>query len=364
MNSQSPKILYLSADPNRTNVSLIDEEARAIRRQLRSGSNQLHFGFESREAVRLDDILESISEVRPTVVHFSGHGAAPTQRQRFDRAPSTEGIQIIEDPDGKRFLNCEDLRSIFENFASNVKLVILNVCYSEMQAKAISTIIDFTIGIRREIDSKSAIIFSSQLYSSLSHGRSLNAAFQQTIARMKMERALNNGEPRLITNNNADPEDFILSNYLRADEIQAAELEQAKRDYELGVLYFYKGFYTEAARLLISSTRRNPQNPEARYYLVLANLPGKRPRLFKESTVQKMENQLNLATLESSDSRFLILLAIIKYDYYIMNGLQESAPTVSQILSGRPKISRSAAAEIINTVSAPGNKVWEWLRSL
>src|SRR4051812_23221085 len=67
-------ILFLAADPDRINRSSLDREARAIQVELeRSGARDC-FAFETRWAVEPLDLLRELRKLKPTVVHFSGHG--------------------------------------------------------------------------------------------------------------------------------------------------------------------------------------------------------------------------------------------------------------------------------------------------
>jgi len=50
--------------------------------------------------------------------------------------------------------------ALFGQFANHVKCVILNSCYSEIQANAIAKQIDYVIGMNQAIGDKAAIAFT------------------------------------------------------------------------------------------------------------------------------------------------------------------------------------------------------------
>src|SRR4051812_30046366 len=70
-------ILFLAANPNGTDRLALDEEARAIEDELARSGHREQFEFVTRWAVRPLDLLHHLQKLKPTVVHFSGHGARP-----------------------------------------------------------------------------------------------------------------------------------------------------------------------------------------------------------------------------------------------------------------------------------------------
>lgn len=91
----------------------------------------------------------------PEIIHFAGHGGE-------------EGIYITDGNGEAQLLDNAALTDLFEDCES-LKTVLLNACYSEKQAKAISTLtnieaIGYTIMNDDEIPDKVAIEFSSGFY--------------------------------------------------------------------------------------------------------------------------------------------------------------------------------------------------------
>src|SRR5215471_19225732 len=70
-------ILFLAANPRDTNSRALDREARSIHVELKRSGYRDRFDFVTRWAVEPLDLLRELRELRPTVVHFSGHGARP-----------------------------------------------------------------------------------------------------------------------------------------------------------------------------------------------------------------------------------------------------------------------------------------------
>src|SRR5215831_18456195 len=96
-------ILFLAANPSSSNPLALDREARAIQIELERSGRRERFEFVTRWAVEPLDLLRELRKLRPTVVHFSGHGqrpqaAAPANGhgQRLDAVPADghgEGLQ-------------------------------------------------------------------------------------------------------------------------------------------------------------------------------------------------------------------------------------------------------------------------------
>ena len=112
------------------------------------------------------DFYRSMLEVQPHIVHFLGHGGAE------------EGI-VLEDEMGKvLFLPTEQLAGLFKLFASKgLECVLLNACFSEVQAKAISEHVSYVVGMKRAIGDKAAINFAVAFYDALGAGETMQFAF-------------------------------------------------------------------------------------------------------------------------------------------------------------------------------------------
>src|SRR5690349_4299231 len=67
-------ILFLAANPSGTDRLALDREARSIQEELERSGYRDRFEFETRWAVEPLDLLRELRKLKPTVVHFSGHG--------------------------------------------------------------------------------------------------------------------------------------------------------------------------------------------------------------------------------------------------------------------------------------------------
>lgn len=168
------KILILAANPKGTKRLRLDEEMREIKNGLERSKKRDQFCIESAEAVRPRDIRRAIIDYEPQIVHFSGHGAGE------------EGL-VFEDEDGQeKLVDAEALAGLFELFADKVECVLLNACYSEIQAKAIAQHIDYVIGMSQRIDDNAAIEFAVGFYDALGAGKNVEFAHRFGCAAIRL----------------------------------------------------------------------------------------------------------------------------------------------------------------------------------
>ena len=159
------KILILSANPKTTPRLLLDKEVREIKEGLKRSKLRERFEIHSEWAVRIWDIRRALLDVEPQIVHFTGHG-------------NEDGL-LVEDELGLAVnIPVEALSDLFKLFSNQVECVVLNACYSETQAAAISQHIGYVIGMQKEIPDNAATEFAVGFYDALGAGRTVEDAFE------------------------------------------------------------------------------------------------------------------------------------------------------------------------------------------
>src|SRR5215468_6548468 len=73
-------ILFLAANPLGTTELALGREARAIQEELERSGQRDRFEFVTRWAVQPLDLIRELRRLKPTVVHFSGHGGSGYQQ--------------------------------------------------------------------------------------------------------------------------------------------------------------------------------------------------------------------------------------------------------------------------------------------
>ena len=173
--SDAQTILFFAANPKDTGRLRLDQELRDIAEGLQRAQKRDRFRLEQQWAVRPRDLQRAMLDMTPQIVHFSGHG-------------SGEAGLVFEDEVGQaKLVDGEALAGLFGLFADRVRCVVLNGCYSEVQAKAIAQHIPHVIGMSQAIGGKAAIAFAVGFYDALGAGRDVEFAYKLGCAAIRLE---------------------------------------------------------------------------------------------------------------------------------------------------------------------------------
>jgi len=89
------------------------------------------------------------------------------------------GGLVFENDSGQvQVISKNALARLFELCADHVKCVVLNACYSEVQAEAIAQHIDNVVGMTEAIGDEAAIKFAVAFYGALGAGRNFEDAYK------------------------------------------------------------------------------------------------------------------------------------------------------------------------------------------
>lgn len=170
------KILILAANPIDSVRLQLDQEVRDIREGLERARNREAFAITQRWAVRPRDIQRSVQDELPQIVHFSGHGKGE------------EGLYFESPSGGSQLVAGKALASLFKLFVqkASIECVVLNGCYSKVQAEAIVEQVPYVIGMQNSVNDQAAIEFSVGFYSSLGNGDSVEFAFESGKVAMEL----------------------------------------------------------------------------------------------------------------------------------------------------------------------------------
>lgn len=211
------KILFLAANPVDTKSRLrLDEEFKQIRKKLRGGDQRECFELASEWAVTAEDLQEILLCHKPHVLHFSGHGS------------ETQGI-VLEDQSGKmRLLDKQAFANLIRVLKDNLRMVVLNACYSEDQANYLKEIVDFTIGMGKAVGDKAAILFASHFYQGLAFGRSVKTAFDLGKGQLDLSSIPESDKPKLLVRDGANASEIIIP------QADSASGPQVRKDSDVG----------------------------------------------------------------------------------------------------------------------------------
>jgi hypothetical protein len=164
----------------------LDEEVREIERALHSATLGSRFELHQKWAVRPSEIQSHLLRVRPQILHFSGHG-------------SPESAIFLQGEDGRgRPVAGPVIARVLGQFSHHLKCVVLNACYSEEQARAISMYIDCIVGMSTAVADRAAIRFAAVFYEALASGSSIQAAFDMGCSDVDVLEMGQDVVPRLV----------------------------------------------------------------------------------------------------------------------------------------------------------------------
>lgn len=158
--------MLLAANPKGTTPLRLDEEVREINEGLLRSRQREQFKLVQRWAVRPRDVHRAMLDEKPQIVHFSGHGAGE------------EGLVFENEVGEPKLVAGEALAGLFKVFAQRVRCVVLNGCYSQVQALAVAQHIPYVVGMRRAIGDQAAIAFAVGFYDALGAGETIEFAYK------------------------------------------------------------------------------------------------------------------------------------------------------------------------------------------
>jgi CHAT domain len=157
------KILILASNPKRDLA--LDREIRDLEGVVKRSRNRDEFEVRVGSAVRPEDLQELLLEYEPQIVHFCGHGTGE------------QGLVFQNTAGREQMVTTSALSSLFKLFTGKVDCVLLNACYSEVQAAAISQHINYVIGMSQTILDDAAIAFATGFYRGLGYGRTTEDSY-------------------------------------------------------------------------------------------------------------------------------------------------------------------------------------------
>jgi CHASE2 domain-containing sensor protein len=218
-NTSNPlkKILILAANPKGTSTERLGQELRDIAEGLRRAQKRDQFALEQHLAVRPRDIQRAILDFKPHIVYFSGHGGGE------------EGL-VFEDETGKsKPVSGNALAGLFELFADETECVLLNGCYSEVQAKAIAKHINYVVGMNQAISDRAAIEFAVGFYDALGAGRSIEFAYNWGCIAIRMQGIEEHLTPVLLKKEENGKVKIFVSDFQEGEKLKKFQRQWLRR---------------------------------------------------------------------------------------------------------------------------------------
>jgi len=160
------RILILAANPKNVSRFRLDEEVREIENGLTRAQRRDEFELKAQWATRPQDIRRAMLDFKPNIVHFCGHGEGE------------DGLAFEDNAGQAKLVPTEALAGLFELFTDSVECVVLNACYSAVQAEAIVQHIVCVVWMKQNIGDASAREFAMAFYDALGAGKAIEFAFK------------------------------------------------------------------------------------------------------------------------------------------------------------------------------------------
>jgi hypothetical protein len=207
--SDKLKLLLLAANSVDTIDSRASDEIQAIDRAIQTAPLRDKFEIRKEPALRVSDIGPSLLKHNPTVLHISGHSR------------KTEGLVLENDHGHVAKVQCAQLKDVLFSAGKNLQLVFFGFCHSADCAKALSTRIDFVLGIEGEILVDSSLAFAPAFYAALASGSSIKEAVAYGKSILGLEKLSGADAIVLLVRSGADARKSLAKINTRDDELKA-----------------------------------------------------------------------------------------------------------------------------------------------
>ncbi len=192
-------ILFLASNPEQTAYLNLTKEVEEIDQKVRSSEFRDKLRLEKHFEQKPGDLQENLLRYKPTIVHFSGHG-------------DSTGELLVMDTNGRpKVVSVEAFKLLFSTLTDNIRVILLNACYSKEQAAAISDVIDFVIGMNLPISDDAAIVFSAAFYRAIGYGRTIQQAFDSARTEIALYGMPEEDIPQLFVRKGADVSTRLIS---------------------------------------------------------------------------------------------------------------------------------------------------------
>jgi hypothetical protein len=203
------RVLYLTANPGMDLRT--DMEVRQVQQALRGAKFRDLITVEQRPAATFQDLLDGLNDIRPHIVHFSGHGG--------DQAVLFDGGTV--DAQSERLIGFNLLVKALDATDEPPRLLVMNACETLEGASIILPAVPVVVAMSDAVLDVAAILFAQQFYAAIASGQSVGSAMKQ--ARVQIEAALvDDGAselPQHISRDDTDIDQLILVRDPRSEQL-------------------------------------------------------------------------------------------------------------------------------------------------
>lgn len=161
------RVLYLTANPE-MNLRT-DAEVRGVLDQVRRATHRDLITIEHHPAATAEDLITGLNDVRPHVVHFSGHAGDAVLLFDNGSVAAPEGHGVTYDL----------LARALAATGSPPVLLVLNGCDTLRGAEVLLESVGIVVATAASISDLAAALFAAKFYAAIASAQSVNAAIQQ-----------------------------------------------------------------------------------------------------------------------------------------------------------------------------------------
>ncbi|MDD5391643.1 MAG: TIR domain-containing protein [Thiothrix sp.] len=320
-------ILFLAASPTDQAKLRLDVEEREIGEGLQRSRLRDEFILVNKPATRPKDMLRALMEHKPWIAHFSGHGGG--DEGLVLENDDGHSSKVRGDSEAARSLGIDTsapfashskqsaLDEIFSLLGGKVECVLLNACYSEVQARVIAQHIPCVIGMKQAVADTAAITFSAAFYDALGSGENLEQAFYWAKAAVHMEHGSGADIPVMFLRGQMVTQEPASAELLPADATtRSGGAKQPAPDFQYDVFISYRFTQRDWAEALA-------HNLVAQGYKVFIDAwelyGGQHFTQVIEQALKASRCAILIATPEAADSGW------VQHEYEMMFSLEKKA---------------------------------------
>jgi hypothetical protein len=209
------RVLYLTANPEAEDTTTtmpdgatitssrylrLDREVREVQQTLRGAKYRDLVTVTHRPAATADDLIDALNDVRPHLVHFSGHGWAGGIV--FDNGD-------LDDPQ-EHPVEFDLLAEVLAATSTPPQVLVLNACETLDGAELLLPAVPMVIGMADTIDDTAAIVFARRFYAAIASAQPVGIALAQAQAAMRLTTPEDADLPQVVVRDDVDADVLVL----------------------------------------------------------------------------------------------------------------------------------------------------------
>jgi len=196
------RVLYLTTNPEAFGEGALrtDAEVRNVQNELKGTLYRDRIQISHLPAATYEDMLRGLNDIRPHVVHFSGHGG--NAGILFDNGS-------IDNPTGVA-MNFDKLARFLSATDNPPRLLVLNACDTLNGAEILLDSVPIVVAMSDSITDIAAATFATKFYSAIASAQSVGSALNQGKAILSMLASAEDHLPQSVSRDDVDIDSLIL----------------------------------------------------------------------------------------------------------------------------------------------------------